>query len=190
MIQEWGTVGSRGDGSSSSSSAGAASGEIPWCFSQVKGTIEEEIADGQSHCLQYTLPQSSGASHSTFSLYPLATLPRLPFHYAPLPSISLPPSFTSPPADIISAVEFNHDGEFLATGDKGGRVVIFQRGGLPPVSGCWVVGSGPCLLWVSVRGASCVCVEAFYRQTEGPSGAAPCVVCVWVCASGVCLGVC
>jgi serine/threonine-protein phosphatase 2A regulatory subunit B len=30
-------------------------------------------------------------------------------------------------ADIISCVEFNHDGEFLATGDKGGRVVIFQR---------------------------------------------------------------
>jgi len=30
-------------------------------------------------------------------------------------------------ADIISTVEFNHDGEFLATGDKGGRVVIFQR---------------------------------------------------------------
>ena len=32
-------------------------------------------------------------------------------------------------ADIISTVEFNHDGEFLATGDKGGRVVIFQRVG-------------------------------------------------------------
>ncbi|KAM3722107.1 Serine/threonine-protein phosphatase 2A regulatory subunit [Dirofilaria immitis] len=30
-------------------------------------------------------------------------------------------------ADIISCVEFSHDGEFLATGDKGGRVVIFQR---------------------------------------------------------------
>lgn len=30
-------------------------------------------------------------------------------------------------ADIISTVEFNHDGELLATGDKGGRVVIFQR---------------------------------------------------------------
>lgn len=30
-------------------------------------------------------------------------------------------------ADIISCVEFNDDGEFLATGDKGGRVVIFQR---------------------------------------------------------------
>lgn len=38
------------------------------------------------------------------------------------------------PADIISTVEFNHDGEYLATGDKGGRVVIFQRGGLPVVS--------------------------------------------------------
>ena len=34
-----------------------------------------------------------------------------------------------PSADIISTVEFNHDGEFLATGDKGGRVVIFQRDG-------------------------------------------------------------
>lgn len=32
-------------------------------------------------------------------------------------------------ADIISTVQFNHDGEFLATGDKGGRVVIFQRDG-------------------------------------------------------------
>ncbi|XP_042840734.1 protein phosphatase 2, regulatory subunit B, gamma [Panthera tigris] len=36
--------------------------------------------------------------------------------------LSLPPI-----ADIISTVEFNHTGELLATGDKGGRVVIFQR---------------------------------------------------------------
>ena len=36
-------------------------------------------------------------------------------------------SFAS--ADIISTVEFNQDGEFLATGDKGGRVVVFQRDG-------------------------------------------------------------
>ncbi|CAI8052305.1 Protein phosphatase PP2A 55 kDa regulatory subunit, partial [Geodia barretti] len=55
----------------------SSAGEIPWCFSQVKGTIEEEVTE----------------------------------------------------ADIISTVEFNHDGEFLATGDKGGRVVIFQRDG-------------------------------------------------------------
>ncbi|KAK1788001.1 hypothetical protein P4O66_016470 [Electrophorus voltai] len=33
----------------------------------------------------------------------------------------------SPPADIISTVEFNSTGELLATGDKGGRVVVFQR---------------------------------------------------------------
>lgn len=30
-------------------------------------------------------------------------------------------------ADIISTVEFNDQGEFLATGDKGGRVVLFER---------------------------------------------------------------
>lgn len=30
-------------------------------------------------------------------------------------------------ADIISTVEFNHTGDFLATGDKGGRVVLFER---------------------------------------------------------------
>lgn len=30
-------------------------------------------------------------------------------------------------ADIISTVEFDHSGEFLATGDRGGRVVLFQR---------------------------------------------------------------
>ncbi|EPY77940.1 hypothetical protein CB1_001159025 [Camelus ferus] len=41
-----------------------------------------------------------------------------------------PSSHASPEemlADIISTVEFNHTGELLATGDKGGRVVIFQR---------------------------------------------------------------
>lgn len=44
-------------------------------------------------------------------------------------------------ADIISTVEFNSTGELLATGDKGGRVVVFQReqevwnaNSLPPVS--------------------------------------------------------
>ena len=37
--------------------------------------------------------------------------------------VSLPRNVS---ADIISCVEFNQDGELLATGDKGGRVVIFQ----------------------------------------------------------------
>uniref|UniRef100_H2YS82 Serine/threonine-protein phosphatase 2A 55 kDa regulatory subunit B n=1 Tax=Ciona savignyi TaxID=51511 RepID=H2YS82_CIOSA len=54
----------------------AASGDdLVWYFSQVKGTMDDEVSD----------------------------------------------------PDIISTVEFNHDGELLATGDKGGRVVIFQR---------------------------------------------------------------
>ena len=39
-------------------------------------------------------------------------------------------------ADIISAVEFNHDGEYLATGDKGGRVVLFERNQTSVVSHC------------------------------------------------------
>lgn len=50
-------------------------------------------------------------------------------------------AFLSPPqpsADVISTVEFNHTGELLATGDKGGRVVIFQRE--PEVRGTWAQG--------------------------------------------------
>jgi len=53
----------------------SGNGDIQWCFSQVKGTLDDDVTE----------------------------------------------------ADIISCVEFNHDGELLATGDKGGRVVIFQR---------------------------------------------------------------
>lgn len=30
-------------------------------------------------------------------------------------------------ADLISTIEFNEDGELLAVGDKGGRIVVFQR---------------------------------------------------------------
>ena len=30
-------------------------------------------------------------------------------------------------ADIISTVEFDPTGDYLATGDKGGRVVMFER---------------------------------------------------------------
>lgn len=35
--------------------------------------------------------------------------------------------FISLLADIISSVEFDHTGDYLATGDKGGRVVLFER---------------------------------------------------------------
>uniref|UniRef100_A0A9L0T3U1 Protein phosphatase 2 regulatory subunit Bdelta n=2 Tax=Equus TaxID=9789 RepID=A0A9L0T3U1_HORSE len=53
----------------------AGGNDLQWCFSQVKGAIDEDVAE----------------------------------------------------ADIISTVEFNYSGDLLATGDKGGRVVIFQR---------------------------------------------------------------
>ncbi|KAG7476359.1 hypothetical protein MATL_G00082050 [Megalops atlanticus] len=55
--------------------AGGGSNDVQWCFSQVKGAIDDDVAE----------------------------------------------------ADIISTVEFSHSGELLATGDKGGRVVIFQQ---------------------------------------------------------------
>ena len=32
-------------------------------------------------------------------------------------------------ADVLSSVEFDHTGRFLATGDKGGRIVIFENNG-------------------------------------------------------------
>lgn len=54
--------------------------------------------------------------------FSLNTPPTHNHHHHPLPLFA---SF--PTADIISTVEFNHTGELLATGDKGGRVVIFQR---------------------------------------------------------------
>jgi serine/threonine-protein phosphatase 2A regulatory subunit B len=64
-----------GSGEASQANYEYSNGEIQWCFSQVKGALDDDVTE----------------------------------------------------ADIISCVEFNDDGEFLATGDKGGRVVIFQR---------------------------------------------------------------
>lgn len=37
-------------------------------------------------------------------------------------------------ADVLTAVEFDTTGNYLATGDKGGRVVVFERAGAPRVS--------------------------------------------------------
>ncbi|EGW33229.1 protein phosphatase PP2A regulatory subunit B [Spathaspora passalidarum NRRL Y-27907] len=39
-------------------------------------------------------------------------------------------------ADIISTVEFDHTGDFLGTGDKGGRVVLFERNQSKKKSSC------------------------------------------------------
>lgn len=40
-------------------------------------------------------------------------------------------------ADIISAVTFDHTGQHLATGDRGGRVVLFERVPTQPVRTSW-----------------------------------------------------
>lgn len=70
-----GSTGSGSPGSGGGGVSGSNSSEIQWCFSQVKGTLDDDVTE----------------------------------------------------QDIISCVEFNQDGDLLATGDKGGRVVIFQR---------------------------------------------------------------
>jgi hypothetical protein len=62
------------------------------------------------------------------------TLARRPLHH----SCGLAHLLEIWTADIISAVEFDSSGNYLATGDKGGRVVLFERNdmvcSLPPVS--------------------------------------------------------
>ena len=40
-------------------------------------------------------------------------------------------------ADIISAVEFDSTGNYLATGDKGGRVVLFERNDMVRPAPLW-----------------------------------------------------
>lgn len=44
-------------------------------------------------------------------------------------------------ADILSAVSFDQSGEYFATGDRGGRVVIFKKGdgGKAKVKTCFTV---------------------------------------------------
>ena len=39
-------------------------GEIPWCFSQVKGTIEDEVADGKDTIIYHLLPTTQPPSVS------------------------------------------------------------------------------------------------------------------------------
>lgn len=52
-------------------------------------------------------------------------------------------------ADIISAVEFDWDGRHLATGDRGGRVVLFEQVPTQPVRArCCAGGSCAALLGI------------------------------------------
>ena len=56
-------------------------------------------------------------------------------------------------ADVISAVEFDHEGQYLATGDRGGRVVIFERGSQAAVS--TPTQKLPCAKWLTNQEFKC-----------------------------------
>lgn len=77
------------------------------CFGD-KGDVED-ITEGSS--------QSTESRHAELPFAPAARLVALPLVADQLGA----------PADIISTVEFDHTGNYLATGDKGGRVVLFER---------------------------------------------------------------
>jgi hypothetical protein len=113
----------------------------------------------------FTPPQARGAPAYTYApaerlhtLGPAGIKPAPAFRYP-----SYPPTFPRfaprqcfgekdadeefSEADVLSAVEFDETGQFLATGDKGGRIVIFERAGSGKVrrtcaSAC---GGGRCL---------------------------------------------
>uniref|UniRef100_UPI001FAA2F02 hypothetical protein n=1 Tax=Vibrio cincinnatiensis TaxID=675 RepID=UPI001FAA2F02 len=75
-----------------------ASGSGGWRFAQCFGD-KGEVEDITEGALSTTIVILFTLSNSAFSLS----------------------------ADIISTVEFDSTGNYLATGDKGGRVVLFER---------------------------------------------------------------
>lgn len=63
-------------------------------------------------------------------------------------------------ADIISTVEFDHTGDYLATGDKGGRVVLFERN--DSVRGQWPPGLVADTVTLQKKG----CEYKFYTEFQ------------------------
>ena len=110
-----------GRGSQSSQSSVAS-----WRLTQVFGgdkAPDEEIPEGlpgirrfPSHTPLSFTPQPGGLRRLTAFVFPCA------------PCASCAKRVT---ADIVSSLRFDDSGEFLAAGDKGGRIVIFQRADTP-----------------------------------------------------------
>lgn len=116
-VREGGLVdGGRGWDGCRPSPAKMADSECKWRFHQVfgeKGNYDD-IAEGV-----YADPYSLGSGLLDCLLCK---------YIVQLTSIDLRGSHHMPDtADIISAVEFDHTGEFLATGDRGGRIVLFEQ---------------------------------------------------------------
>jgi hypothetical protein len=70
---------------------------LDWYPSQVKGPVDDEVQEGRT-----TTTTTRSRCIAVVCLRLIA-------------------------ADLISTIEFNENGELLAVGDKGGRIVIFQR---------------------------------------------------------------
>jgi serine/threonine-protein phosphatase 2A regulatory subunit B len=105
-----------------------------WRFAQCfgdKGDVEDITEGIYTSSLRLSVP---GVAHIASCTAAPQTLARLPLHC----SCSLAHALEIWTADIISAVEFDSSGNYLATGDKGGRVVLFERNdmvrSLPPLT--------------------------------------------------------
>ncbi|KAF4789408.1 Serine/threonine-protein phosphatase 2A 55 kDa regulatory subunit B alpha isoform [Turdus rufiventris] len=105
-----------------SSEQGAGGGnDIQWCFSQVKGAVDDDVAE------EYGIVATAVGSKQQINRIP-KKFAQKPFGSGAVKTLFVPAMIDSLlQTDIISTVEFNHSGELLATGDKGGRVVIFQQ---------------------------------------------------------------
>lgn len=79
-------------------------------------------------------------------------------------------------ADVLSAVQFDHTGEYLATGDRGGRVVIFRKNssGRPKVRRT-ASTSGTCLTTLTYKTSGPVCWGMSYLHQHSLSGSCYCV---------------
>lgn len=112
---------------------------LQWHFSQVFGERSpgEEVQEGERGPLGASSQWGACPAQDQGRRPPRpppAAGGRVP-RRLPLPPLVLAtprracPPCPAPPAaaDIISAVEFDHSGDFLATGDQGGRVVLFER---------------------------------------------------------------
>ena len=109
----------------------SSSGELDWKFGQVFGdkTTVEDVADGM-----FPLPPPFLSVKKPFSFCnphlcqpPKKSkekfLPPFPFSF----SLSRLIFFSPGTVDIVSAIEFDQTGDYLAAGDRGGRVVLFER---------------------------------------------------------------
>lgn len=76
-------------------------------------------------------------------------------------------------ADIISTVEFDHTGNYLATGDKGGRVVLFERNETvspPSLNCCLSAQSNSCRFWPNLAVEENLRVQISHRVSVTRAG--------------------